>query len=112
MEVLGLVRLTCQQGRWHYLLVILICLGPNPNLLAHRDSLFVYYAPWDADSMAARRVLDDVSFAFEDHTGLYVAAVNCWNRDRARWAMFLILPKASFVEGPFIHDVCTWKGGG
>ena len=40
----------------------------------------VFYAPWDADSMAARRVLDDVSFAFEDHTGLYVAAVNCWNR--------------------------------
>ena len=27
-----------------------------------------------------RRVLDDVSFAFEDHTDLYVAAVNCWDK--------------------------------
>ena len=57
----------------------------------HRDSLLVFYAPWDADSMAARRVLDDVSFAFEDHTGLYVAAVNCWNRDGASRANVLDL---------------------
>jgi hypothetical protein len=41
----------------------------------------MFYAPWDVDSMVARTILDDVSRAFEDHTDLYVAAVNCWTKE-------------------------------
>jgi len=41
-------------------------------------ALILFYAPWDADSISARDEMEAVSMAFEDHTGLYFAAVNCW----------------------------------
>ena len=33
-----MVRLTCQEGRWHYLLVILICLGALIKIPSGRNS--------------------------------------------------------------------------
>jgi len=41
-------------------------------------ALFLFYAPWDVDSVVARDTLESVSRAFEDHTHMYFAAVNCW----------------------------------
>lgn len=44
----------------------------------HRDALFLFYAPWDVDSQRAREAVEAAADAFEDHSGLYFAAVNCW----------------------------------
>lgn len=44
----------------------------------HQDAFFLFYAPWDVDSMRAREAMESVSNVLEDHTQIYFAAVNCW----------------------------------
>jgi hypothetical protein len=43
----------------------------------HENALIFYYAPWDADSRAARKVLEMIADIFAD-SDLYIGAVNCW----------------------------------
>ena len=43
----------------------------------HENALLIYYAPWDADSRAARNVLELISDIFAD-SDLYIGAINCW----------------------------------
>ena len=43
----------------------------------HENALIFYYAPWDADSRATRKVLELIADVFAD-SDLYIGAVNCW----------------------------------
>ncbi len=65
---------------------------PNPRrhekfLLLHlviillQDAFFMFYAPWDVDSMYARDEMLKVARDLSDHVDIFFAAVNCWTNN-------------------------------